>query len=72
MFRTVPLSIIRSFPLYTQQWCMSYRFVDRLRAGSGWNLFGSAAVCDTGLLTACEQGQDGTGLVLLQYVVEIC
>ena len=28
MFRTVPLSIIRSFSLYTQQWCMSYRFAD--------------------------------------------
>ena len=26
MFRTVPLSIIRSFSLYTQQWYMSYRF----------------------------------------------
>jgi len=25
MFRTVPLSIISSFSLYTQQWCMSYR-----------------------------------------------
>ena len=25
MFRTVPLSIIVSFSLYTQQWCMSYR-----------------------------------------------
>jgi len=33
MFRTVPLSIIRSFSLYTQQWCMSYS----LRAGSGRN-----------------------------------
>ena len=32
MFRTVPLSIIRSFPLYTQQWYMSYRFSDSLRA----------------------------------------
>ena len=29
MFRTVPLSIIRSFSLYTQQWYMSYRFADR-------------------------------------------
>jgi len=28
MFRTVPLSTIRSFSLYTQQWYMSYRFVD--------------------------------------------
>jgi len=32
MFRTVPLSIIRSPPLYTQQWCMSYRFADSLLA----------------------------------------
>jgi len=35
MFRTVPLSIIRSSSLYTQQWYMSYRFADSLRAGSG-------------------------------------
>ena len=33
MFRTVRLSIIRSFSLYTQQWYMSYT----LRAGSGRN-----------------------------------
>ena len=26
MFRAVPLSVIRSFSLYTQQWYMSYRF----------------------------------------------
>jgi len=38
MFRIVPLSIIRSFSLYTQQWYMSYRFVDSLRAGSGRNV----------------------------------
>ena len=25
MFRPVPLSIMRSFSLYTQQWCMSYK-----------------------------------------------
>jgi len=37
MFRTVPLSIIRSFSLYTQQLCMSYRFAESLRAGSGRN-----------------------------------
>ena len=34
MFRTVPLSIIRSFSLHTQQWYMSYRFAECLRAGS--------------------------------------
>ena len=33
MFRTVPLSIISSISLYTQQWYMSYS----LRAGSGRN-----------------------------------
>jgi len=38
MFRTVPLSIIRSFSLYTQQWYMSYSFADSLRAGSGRNI----------------------------------
>jgi len=33
MFRTVPLYIISSFSLYTQQWYMSYS----LQAGSGRN-----------------------------------
>ena len=33
MFQIVPLSIIRSFSLYTQQWCMSYRFADSFRVG---------------------------------------
>jgi len=32
MFRTVPLSIIRNFALYTQQWYISYRFSDSLLA----------------------------------------
>jgi hypothetical protein len=43
MFRAVPLSIIRSYSLYTQQWYMSYRFVDSFRAaaGSGWNCRGT-------------------------------
>jgi len=38
MFRTFPLSVIRSVSLYTQQWYMSHRFADSLRsAGSGRN-----------------------------------
>jgi len=37
MFRTVPLSTISSFSMYTQQWYMSYRFTDSLRAGSRRN-----------------------------------
>jgi len=40
MFRTVPLSIIRSFSLYTQKWYMSYS----LRAGPGRNWSCSQAV----------------------------
>jgi len=32
MFQTVPVSIIRSFSLYTQQRYMSYRFADSLLA----------------------------------------
>jgi len=34
MFWTVPLPIFRSFSLYTQQWYMSYRIADCLRAGA--------------------------------------
>jgi len=37
MFRTIPLSIITSFSLYTREWYMPYKFVDCLRAGSGRN-----------------------------------
>jgi len=37
MFWTVPLTIIRVYSLYTQQWDMSYRFVGSFRAGPGWN-----------------------------------
>jgi len=44
MFRTVTLSNISSFPLYTLQWYMSYRIADSLRVGSGWIL-----------LTSCQQ-----------------
>ena len=43
MFRTVPLSIIRNFPLYTQQWYISYS----LRVGSGRNVLI--------LLLSCQQ-----------------
>jgi len=50
MFRTVPLPIIRSFSLYTQQWRMSYKFADSLRAGSGRNC--SSVLI---LLASCQQ-----------------
>ena len=44
MFQTVPLSIIRSFSLYTQQWYMSYRFADSLQAAS-WQQFLGVLLC---------------------------
>jgi len=58
MFRTVPLSIIRRFPLYTQQWHMSYRFADSLWAGSGWN---SILI----LLASCQQ-------TCKTYIIAVC
>jgi hypothetical protein len=36
MFRTVPLPIIRSFPLYTQQWYMSTGLLTYTIAASNW------------------------------------
>jgi len=49
MFRTVPLSVITSFSLYTQQWCMSYS----LRAGSGRSVLILLASCMTYTVVVC-------------------
>jgi len=63
MFQTVPLSIIKNFSLYTQQPYMSYRFADSL-------LFHKPFLppeihTAAGLLTACNQDQDGTSPILI-------
>jgi len=47
MFQTVPLSIIRSFSLYTQQWYVSYS----LWAGSGQNVLILLASCQQTCVT---------------------
>ena len=57
MFRTVPLSVVRSSSLYTQQWFMSYRFADSLRAGSGCSVLI--------LLTSCQQ-------TCMKYTIAVC
>jgi hypothetical protein len=44
VFRTVPLSIIMSFPLYTQQWYMSW-------AGPEWNILILLASCQQTCMT---------------------
>jgi len=41
MFRTVPLSIIRSFSMYTQQWYMSYRFGDSKLSANLYDIYHS-------------------------------
>jgi len=65
MFRTVPLSIITSFSLYTQQWYMSYRFGDSLRRGTGRNcrfvlfLLASCMTYTTAVCTVKKNPDDG-------------
>jgi hypothetical protein len=64
MFRTVSLSIIRSYSLYTQQWYMSYRSVDSFGAaiGSGWN---SSSILILLLLECCLQ-------TCMTYTIVVC
>jgi hypothetical protein len=52
VFPTIPLSIIRSYSLYTQQWYMSYRFEDSFQAGSGWK-------CSSILILLESEGKTG-------------
>jgi hypothetical protein len=59
MFRTVPLSIFRSFSLYTQQWYMSYRFSESLRAVSGQNRVPSWSCCIPSLCVQWKTPDDG-------------
>ena len=56
MFRTIPLSIIRSFSLYTQHWYTSYS----LQAGSEWN---SRSILT--LLVSCQQ-------TCMTYTIVVC
>jgi hypothetical protein len=58
MFRTVPLSIISSFSLYTQQRYMSYRL--RL-AGAGWNCSSVLLL----LIASCQR-------TCMTYTVAVC
>jgi hypothetical protein len=72
MFRTVSLSIIRSFSLYAQQWYMSCRFADTLRARSGWNY--SSILCGgtVGWGTALQVGWSRVRfpMVLLEFFID--
>jgi len=57
MLRTVPLSIIRSFSLCTQQWYMSHRFADSFQTGAGWSILM--------LLASCQQ-------TCMTYTIAVC
>ena len=67
MFRSVPVSTIMSFSLYTQQWYMSYRFCFQLASRINTELVPSWSCRQKILLTACEQDQDGTGSILILW-----
>jgi len=49
LFRTIPLSIIRSFSLYTQQCYNPYNFANSLQGGSGCSILILFASCQTNL-----------------------
>jgi len=71
MFRTVRLSIITSL-LYTQQWYMSFRFVDSFRAGPGWNSYTDIfplPVWHWRILRSCNHASDQ---VLLEGYLQTC
>jgi len=81
MFPTVLLSIIRSFLLYTQQWYMSYRFADSLRAGSGWNYRLEALISQIYSWTEILHVSDSSSVhhqefftvhTAMVYVIQVC
>jgi hypothetical protein len=63
MFQTVPLSIIRSISLYTQQRSMLYKFAYSLQAGSGWN-------CSSILILLASCLQTGVIYTIAVYTVK--
>jgi len=86
MFQTVPLSIIRRFSLHTQQWYMSYRFADSLRAGSEWSsvlillascLTYTIAVCVCRFADSLRAGSERSSVLILlascmTYTIAVC
>jgi len=46
MFRTVPLSIIRSFSQYIQQWYMSYRSADSQLSADLYDIYHFCVYCE--------------------------
>jgi hypothetical protein len=65
MFRIVPLSILSSYSLHTQQWYMSYRFVDSFRAAAGAEWHCSSILILLLLLESCLQ-------TIMTYTIAEC
>jgi len=56
MSRTVPLSIIKNFSLYIQQWYMSYRFFRQFASSSVLILLATCQqTCMTYTIAVCTQ-----------------
>ena len=74
MFRTVPLPIIRSSPLYIRYWYMSCKCDDSFQARSEWNWFYSVA-CRywlVGLNTYQQQNKTSSILNVLESCDQTC
>jgi hypothetical protein len=73
-FRTVRLSIVRSYSLYTERWYMPYRSVDSFRAGSGWNCSPDPArklstiLCNSSILVVLESCLQ----TCMTYTIAVC
>jgi len=74
MFRTVPLFIIRSFSVYTQQWYISYSFVDIHNCceyTEKCTCFGQFLRPSSGIFH-CTHSNDIWHIVLLTYTTVVC
>ena len=69
MFRAVPLSIVRSISLYTQQRYMSYRFADSLRTDQDGTQFYPDPVSDSSSVHHQEFFTLNKATV---YVMQVC
>jgi len=72
MFRTVPLSIIRSFSLYTQQWYMSYRFADSQLDALIFQIYSWNETLHVPDSCSVHHQEFFTVLTAMVYVIQVC
>jgi len=69
MFRTVPVAIIKSFSLYTQQWYVSYMSADSLLSANRYDILKSANMKITIILPLVLCGCENWSLMLRKEIV---